>query len=805
MLRGDRFRSRMPHGYWLALIVVALLLVPGAGLPDSSKTVESSPRERQSNRLPEPEARKEAAKLNHDLPADDKLNPAEVEMHVVGVYMPKNGAGKDSGRVDVEIRPTAKPVVLVLTSYSSVTWHIKLVDGARIKKVIVSGYFEQEIKGLPADVSIVNRSYFPADGSRRKEGWFWASAWNTPQWREMVRRLNDMTGLPVASFQAKSEGEAFIVDGNLGREQGQNGLKLDSTARTEMTPQDLLATSANAELHLVGIYDSGAGNGAPVDIDVRPASKPIVLALASYGSVLWNVKIAEGARVQAVIVGGYYEQEIAGIPSNIPVVYRAFFPSRKEGYFYGYKWNTLEYRRMVESLNDMTGRLVSTFQGANSANSFVVDGSRGRSYAQIERKPRPTLPKDVKPEELRAASAHADLHVVGIYDAGAGNGAPVDVEVRSTTKPVVLSLASYSSVLWNVRIAKDAQVKAVIVGGYYEQEIEGIPANVPIAYRAFFPNRNEGYYWGFDLNTKECQSMLEKLNDMTGQPVSTFQGEYSGTSFVVDGTRGRELAQNERKADGTRSRDIAKNRPKQAENPSADVADIPSQELQAAGDTNKHYLLIGPKKNTKPPAEGYGLVVIMPGGDGSADFHPFVKRIYKNALSDGYLAAQPIAVQWAKNQQIVWPTKTTPVAKMKFGTEEFVDAVIEDVAKKHKLDRTRVFSLSWSSSGPAAYATSLRNNRSVVGSFIAMSVFNPKFLPALTEAKGHAYYLYHSQQDRVCPFRMAEQAKNSLSENGAKVHLETYEGGHGWRGNVYGDIRNGIEWLEKNQEKAGRP
>ena len=91
------------------------------------------------------------------------------------------------------------------------------------------------------------------------------------------------------------------------------------------------------------------------------------------------------------------------------------------------------------------------------------------------------------------------------------------------------------------------------------------------------------------------------------------------------------------------------------------------------------------------------------------------------------------------------------------------------------------------------------------GSFIAMSVFNPKFLPPLKGANGHAYYLYHSLQDRVCPYRMAEQAKTSLAENGAKVRLETYEGGHGWRGNVYDDIRRGVEWLEKNREKASRP
>ena len=87
-----------------------------------------------------------------------------------------------------------------------------------------------------------------------------------------------------------------------------------------------------------------------------------------------------------------------------------------------------------------------------------------------------------------------------------------------------------------------------------------------------------------------------------------------------------------------------------------------------------------------------------------------------------------------------------------------------------------------------------------------MSVFNPKFLPPLEGAKGHAYYLYHSPEDRVCPYRMAEQAKNSLADNGAKVRLETYQGGHGWRPNVvYNDIRHGVEWLEKNQEKASMP
>ena len=102
---------------------------------------------------------------------------------------------------------------------------------------------------------------------------------------------------------------------------------------------------------------------------------------------------------------------------------------------------------------------------------------------------------------------------------------------------------------------------------------------------------------------------------------------------------------------------------------------------------------------------------------------------------------------------------------------------------------------------PDAYAASLQEKHSIRGSFIAMSVFQPRFLPPLKAANGQAYYLYHSEQDRICPFRMAEQARKMLGEIGAKVQLETYAGGHGWRGNVYGDIRKGIDWLEKTPSK----
>jgi predicted esterase len=234
-----------------------------------------------------------------------------------------------------------------------------------------------------------------------------------------------------------------------------------------------------------------------------------------------------------------------------------------------------------------------------------------------------------------------------------------------------------------------------------------------------------------------------------------------------------------------------------------DVKDVPSQDLRIGKDEKKRYFLIGPAKDAKAPEKGFGLIVLMPGGPGTADFHPFVKRIFKHAVPVGYIVAQPVAVKWNAKQQIVWPTAKDKDAidGLKFTTEEFADAVIGDVSAKHKVNPDRVFTLTWSSSGPAAYAISLSGTK-VRGSFVAMSVFKPNRLPKLDAAKGHAYFLYHSPDDRVCPYRMAEQAAKDLEKAGAKVKLLDYNGGHGWRGPLYDNIATGIKWLEANATPA---
>ena len=87
------------------------------------------------------------------------------------------------------------------------------------------------------------------------------------------------------------------------------------------------------------------------------------------------------------------------------------------------------------------------------------------------------------------------------------------------------------------------------------------------------------------------------------------------------------------------------------------------------------------------------------------------------------------------------------------------------------------------------------------GSLVAMSVFKPDRLPPLKKSKDHAYYIYHSPDDQVCPYRMAEQAAKELEKCGAHVKLVQYAGGHGWHGNLFDEIRQGIEWLTDSTDK----
>jgi predicted esterase len=234
----------------------------------------------------------------------------------------------------------------------------------------------------------------------------------------------------------------------------------------------------------------------------------------------------------------------------------------------------------------------------------------------------------------------------------------------------------------------------------------------------------------------------------------------------------------------------------------ADIASVPALDLRIGDDPMKRYFLIGLPPNSPATAGPYRLLLVLPGGDGSADFTPFVRRIYKNALSERWLIAQLVAPAWDDQQKrmVVWPSKAAPYAAAKFTTEEFAEAAIADVKKRARVDTNQVFALAWSSGGPAVYAMAARDNSPLTGAFVAMSVFLRGEPAAISGVKGKSFYLLQSPDDRITRFEQAEKARDALVAAGARVHLQSYAGGHGWRGPVWPMMREGVKWLEGSNQ-----
>jgi len=221
----------------------------------------------------------------------------------------------------------------------------------------------------------------------------------------------------------------------------------------------------------------------------------------------------------------------------------------------------------------------------------------------------------------------------------------------------------------------------------------------------------------------------------------------------------------------------------------------PDRELSAGGDAAKRMFLTGPKAGDVEPPLGWGVVLVLPGGDGSDKFRKWVRDHYEDWVDAGWVWAQLVAPKWSQDQDIVWPTENSKVAQMKFTTEEFVATAVEETAKQMKVDRRRIVAVSWSSSGPACWRMLTEKGSPVAAHLIAMSVYKPAELEPLANGKGRPLFLLHSPTDDTCPIAMAEKGRNAARKAGLDVEWATYEGGHGWGGESEDEARRALHWL----------
>ena len=106
------------------------------------------------------------------------------------------------------------------------------------------------------------------------------------------------------------------------------------------------------------------------------------------------------------------------------------------------------------------------------------------------------------------------------------------VKISDDTKPIVLVLTAYEKTLWKVSIEEGVRLVKVILGGYLSQRVTGLPPGTPIEVYTHEPSpcdncwQSPEYFYSYKTPPKE-------LKKITGLPVTSFQGKYTGSEFSI--------------------------------------------------------------------------------------------------------------------------------------------------------------------------------------------------------------------------------------------------------------------------------
>lgn len=132
---------------------------------------------------------------------------ADAQVEGVGVYQgvaiqsgSRASDGRRMGAVDVRVRPSARPIVLVLSSYEAVRWNVIVEPGARLATVLLSSYGASQVVG--------------AGGARVVQmGTTHAYKMGSSEYDALNQDVKKWTGKGMGIFQGRYEGSTFSVGG----------------------------------------------------------------------------------------------------------------------------------------------------------------------------------------------------------------------------------------------------------------------------------------------------------------------------------------------------------------------------------------------------------------------------------------------------------------------------------------------------------------------------------------------------------------------------------------------------------------
>jgi hypothetical protein len=135
-------------------------------------------------------------------------------------------------------------------------------------------------------------------------------------------------------------------------------------------PGTLSRLARSAQVEAVSVYEAVAmrapsmpRQSGPVRVAVRRTARPVVLVLSSHQTVEWELDVAPGAELKAVLLYGYGESTVAGAGGALVT---------SIGGFYAFKRGSAEFRHLEDEVLRCTGRNIENFQSVYAGHAFEI-------------------------------------------------------------------------------------------------------------------------------------------------------------------------------------------------------------------------------------------------------------------------------------------------------------------------------------------------------------------------------------------------------------------------------------------------
>ncbi len=246
------------------------------------------------------------------------------------------------------------------------------------------------------------------------------------------------------------------------------------------------------ELHVVGVYEaakrdaSGVGN---VEIRIERTDQPIVLGLGSYESIDWKLSLARGVKLKAVVLSSYTPSQVVNLPKGVPIY--------TKDVDIGYE-PTMDQLRALETVLASKGAHLASWQGAYTGtsfsltNDFVNQPQKAYHWPSTHGLPDNTEIQVVRIKRGQSLSPdnYPTLSVGAEMSRGSQLGQAVDIELKETSKPVLLVLSAPEAVLWRLKDPNAANLAGVVLAGPSLQYLDGSFAK-PVV---MWPTEEAGLY-----------------------------------------------------------------------------------------------------------------------------------------------------------------------------------------------------------------------------------------------------------------------------------------------------------------------